>query len=164
MNDAVVRTAILRTFDGGHAHMPFAGAVANFPPGHYNTRPPHLEYSFWHLLEHIRICLERMIAHVQGGEFPKLEFPRDFWPDPDATAGRDEWQATVDAIGAGLAETHRWASDPGFDLAGLAAHAKGDENQTVLYETLDAMIHTSYHLGEFAILRQVMGLWPVGHP
>ena len=62
----------------------------------------------------------------------------------------------------GLAETNRWASDPGFDLAGLAAHAKGNEHQTVLYEMLDGAIHISYHLGEFAILRQVMGLWPVG--
>ena len=162
MNDAVVRSALIRTCDGGHAHMRFAEAVADFPPAHYNTRPPHLDYSFWHLLEHIRICLDRMIAFVNGGDFPTFEFPRDFWPDPGAIAGPGEWQATVDAIAAGLAESNRWASDPRFDLAGLAAHAKGDEHQTVLYEMLDGAIHISYHLGEFAILRQVMGLWPVG--
>jgi hypothetical protein len=24
--------------------------------------------------------------------------------------------------------------------------------------------HTAYHVGEFAILRQVMGTWPAGRP
>jgi hypothetical protein len=163
MHDTVVRSALSRTSDGGHAHMRFAEAVANFPPEHYNTRPPHVSYSFWHLLEHIRICLERMIAYVEGGDFPKLEFPRDYWPAPDAVARAAEWDATVDAIQSGISTLHRWASDPGIDLAGVAHHAQGNEDQTRLYEMLDNAIHTSYHLGEFTILRQVLGLWPADH-
>jgi hypothetical protein len=31
-----------------------------------------------------------------------------------------------------------------------------------LFEIIDAIDHNAWHFGEFAILRQVMGLWPAG--
>jgi hypothetical protein len=36
-------------------HMSLDEAVADFPADEINTKPPNLSYSFWHILEHIRI-------------------------------------------------------------------------------------------------------------
>lgn len=163
MNEATVRAAIIRTLDGGHPYIRVAEVVAGFPPEHYNTRPTNLSYSFWHLLEHIRICIDRIQDLVQGETYPPMRFPRDYWPASNAIAGNAEWQATVDRIVGGLATIRGWADDPEIDLGSLARHANGNANKTILFEMIDIAIHTAYHLGEFGILRQVMGLWPEGH-
>jgi hypothetical protein len=34
---------------------------------------------------------------------------------------------------------------------------------TLIREIRIVADHTAYHVGEFAILRQVMGTWPAGH-
>ena len=41
-------------------------AVADFPVGEINTKPPNLSYSFWHILEHIRIAHQR--GKDRGGQ------------------------------------------------------------------------------------------------
>ena len=43
----------------------------------------------------------------------------------------------------------------------LRAIPHGD-GQTILREILLVADHNAHHLGEFAILRQVMGTWPAG--
>ncbi len=45
----------------------------------------------------------------------------------------------------------------------LEAKVPNGNGQTFLHEVLLAIDHTSYHIGEFAILRQVMDTWPKNH-
>ena len=47
--------------------------------------------------------------------------------------------------------------DPGVDLYAELAHAPG---YTILREINVVADHNAYHVGELAIFRQVMGLWP----
>jgi hypothetical protein len=47
-------------------------------------------------------------------------------------------------------------ADPMVDLYAPIPHGSG---QTILREILLAADHNAYHIGEFAILRQVMGTW-----
>ncbi len=47
--------------------------------------------------------------------------------------------------------------DPRTDLVAPIPHAQG---YTVLREILLVADHNAYHIGEFAILRQVMATWP----
>ncbi len=47
--------------------------------------------------------------------------------------------------------------DPGTDLYARIPHGSG---QTILREVLLVADHNAYHIGEFAILRQVMQTWP----
>ncbi|MGD2143632.1 MAG: hypothetical protein PVF54_04040 [Anaerolineae bacterium] len=46
---------------------------------------------------------------------------------------------------------------PGTDLYALLPQG---QPYTVLREILVVADHNTYHLGEFAILRQLMGTWP----
>jgi hypothetical protein len=48
-------------------------------------------------------------------------------------------------------------ADPNTDLLAPLPHA---EKYTVFREVLVLADHNAYHIGEFAILRQVMDTWP----
>ncbi len=143
--------------------MPFREAIALFPPAHYNTKPTNVPYSFWHLLEHIRITARDILDYVQGPGYRELDWPGDYWPAQDATTGEAGWNATIEAIYRDLADLRAIANDPERDLTALARHANGNDTHTLLREILVVTDHNAYHTGEFAILRQVMNLWPEGH-
>ena len=49
------------------------------------------------------------------------------------------------------------SENPATDLTSDLPHAEG---YNVLREILLVADHNAYHIGEFALLRQVMGTWP----
>lgn len=165
MTDPATRAAVLATIDGGQAAMTFEEAVAGFPPAHYNTRPTNVPYTFWHLLEHIRITARDILDYSLGPDYHELSWPDDNWPDRDAVTDEAGWHATIEDIRRMMAEIRAYAADPERDLAGRAMHADASNNpsHTVLREILVLTDHNAYHTGEFAILRQVMNLWPETH-
>ena len=52
--DTVLRDELVALLNGGNAHMGFDDAIAGFPIKAINDKPPHVNYTFWHLLEHMR--------------------------------------------------------------------------------------------------------------
>jgi ribosomal protein S19 len=163
MNDTAIRNAVLGSLQGGQAAMTFDAAVADFPPEHYNTKPTNVPYSFWHLLEHIRICNRDILDYAVSPDYRELDWPAEVWPARDATADEAAWNATIEAIHRDLATFRELVASPGSDLTSLALHASGNGQHTLFREVLVATDHIAYHLGEFAILRQVMGFWPADH-
>lgn len=163
MNESALRAAALGAIDGGQAFMPFDAAVADFPPDHYNTKPTNVPYPFWHLLEHIRMTARDILDYIQNSQYEELDWPGDYWPAEDATTDDAGWNATIEDIRRMMAELRALAADPERDLTELARNAGGNEKHTLLRQILVVTDHNAYHTGEFAILRQVMGLWPEGH-
>ncbi len=162
MNETAIRNALLGSIDGGQAFMPFEEAIADFPPEHYNTRPTNVPYSFWHLLEHIRITAQDIVDYTVGEIYRELEWPREYWPAQDALADEAAWNATIAGIRETMTILRALVTNPDVDPTALARHAGGNEKHTVAREILVTTDHNAYHTGEFAILRQVMGLWPEG--
>ena len=160
--DNALREQIVHALTGDNAHMTFDDAVANFPADAMNTRPPNVSYSPWQLLEHLRITQQDILAFTAGEAYVELHWPRDYWPAPDATADPDAWDRTIRQFRADLATLIALARDPRNDLSGRVRHATAD-HYTLARELLTVASHNSYHIGEFAILRQVMGTWPADH-
>jgi hypothetical protein len=157
--DKTLRDELLHLLRGGNAHLSFDEAVADFPMDRVNERPPNVPYSPWHLLEHIRLAQWDILDFVRNPDYQEMKWPDDYWPAQDATADDAAWNATLAAFHADLAAVEQIASDPQTDLSARIPHGTG---QTVLREILLVADHNAYHLGEFAILRQVMGTWPAG--
>lgn len=155
--DQSLRTHVVNQLTARQAHLTFDDVVADFPMDRINERPPHVSYTPWQLLEHIRIAQEDILDFIQDPDYTAPDWPDDYWPAPDATANAAQWGATLEAYRADLAALVDIVQDEEIDLMAEIPHAPG---YTYLREALLVADHTAYHVGEFAILRQVMGTWP----
>ncbi len=151
-----MRDQLVYVLEGKGAHMTLDEAVADFPVEEINTKPPGVDYSFWHLLEHIRICQWDILEFTRDPEHVSPEFPVGLWPASDATTDEAGWHATLDAIRADLAAMIALTRDESLDLTAELPHAPG---YTYLREILLVADHNAYHTGELAILRQTLNLW-----
>jgi hypothetical protein len=152
-----LRQQLLRLLDGVDAHMPFEDAVSDFPDEAMNRRPPNVEYTPWHLVEHLRLTQADILDYLTNPAYVEPAWPREYWPDPSATATRADWEATIagfltdrEALRALITDGER---DPFAIIPGTPGH-------TLVREVRIVGDHNAYHIGEFAILRQVMGTWP----
>ena len=152
-----LRADALAILDARDAHMSFDEAVAGLPDWAINTRPPNVEYTPWQLLEHLRITQWDILEYIRNPDHVSPDWPVGYWPDRAATATEAELGSTIARFRADLAAIRAIVTDPATDLLAPLPHTPG---HTVLREARIVADHNAYHIGEFAILRQVMGSWP----
>lgn len=155
--DALLRQQLVNLLTMPQAHMTFDDAVKNFPSAHYNTRPAGVEYTFWHLLEHLRICQWDILDYCRNPNYQYMEWPRDYWPAPDAVTDAAGWQHSINQFVADLEALVAMVKNPQTDLYVPIPH--GYDGHTILREILVVADHNAYHIGEFGILRQITGIW-----
>jgi hypothetical protein len=154
--DEVLREQLLALLRGGNAHQPFNDAVADFPLEAINTRPPNVTYTPWHLLEHLRIAQWDILEFVRDPKHISPAWPEGYWPAQDAQADEMMWHDTIIRFREDLSGLEQLVKDKSIQLTAPIPHAP---QYTVLREVLVASDHNAYHIGEFAILRQIMGTW-----
>lgn len=158
--DRVLRQHLLWLLDGGNAHMTFDDAIAQFPREDMNAKAPHVTYTPWHILEHLRITQWDILEFIRNPAYVSPEWPKGYWPASDAEANAAMWEKTVRAFRADLQALRDLVNDPRVDLYEPLPHGS---SQTILREILLVADHNAYHIGEFAVLRQVMQTWPPSH-
>lgn len=160
MNTDALRRDLAELLDGHGAHMPFEEAVADFPDEAMNRRAPNVEYTPWHLIEHLRLTQADILDYVVNPDYVEPSWPADYWPPSDATATRAEFDESIRGFLADKAALRALVMDPSRDLFAVIP---GSPGHTLLREVRIDADHNAYHVGEFGVLRQVMGTWPAGH-
>jgi DinB family protein len=155
--DDQVREQLLVLLDGVGAHMPFDEAVADFPTAAINTFPPNVDYTPWHLLEHVRITQADILDYIVNRDYQELDWPGDYWPPKDAVATRAQFDETIEAFKRDRAAIRDIVADPATDVLAVI---DGTPGHTILREVRIVADHNAYHVGEFAVLRQIMSTWP----
>lgn len=156
-NQNELRKQLLALLDGGQAHMGFEDVVADFPKEHINTYPPHVTYTPWHLIEHIRITQWDILEFIGNPNHISPDWPKGYWPDPASKATFSQWQNTIKDFRQDLKAIKALVNDPATDFSSVIPHGSG---QTILREILLVADHNAYHIGELGILRQVIQAWP----
>lgn len=153
----IVRRQLVELLDGRDAHLPFDAAVADFPPDGMNRRVPSSPYTPWHLLEHIRFAQADILDYIRNRTYLAPSWPDNYWPPRDATATPAQFADSVEGFRRDRAALRELVADPAVDvletILGTAGHS-------IFREIRVVGAHNAYHVGEFAILRQVMGTWP----
>jgi len=152
-----LREQLIELLDGHGAHMPFDEAVAGFPDDAINRLPPNVPYTPWQLLEHLRITQADILDYIVNRTYLEPDWPEAYWPERDATATPETFALTIEGFKADRAALRAIVADPDTDLL---APIPGTPGHTILREVRIVGDHNAYHVGEFAILRQVTGTWP----
>lgn len=158
MNETELRQQLVNMLIVRQAHMDFEDAVADFPEAHINSRPPNCTYTFWQLLEHLRICQRDILEYIVSDAYKWPTFPDDLWPDQAAVATSAEWDESTAAFLADRRALIAIINDPEVDLFAPLPNS-GDYQHTILREINIIASHNAYHTGELGVLRQTMGLW-----
>ncbi len=159
-NNEMVRKELLALLKGGNAHMTFDEALADFPLEYINKKPPHTPYSFWHFVEHLRIAQWDILEFVKNPGHVSPEYPAGYRPAPDEQTDKSGWQRSCDRFNADLKALQELVRDESIDLLAPLHHAR---SYNIFREILLAADHNAYHIGEIAIMRQLMNIWPEGN-
>ncbi len=152
-----LREPLLELLTGQDAHMDFDEAVGEFPTRAVNERPLNVPYSPWQLLEHLRLSQRDILDYLTDPSYVAPPWPEGYWPADDATADAEAFQATLDGFRTDRETLRRLVAGPSLDPMAVLPNTPG---HTLFREIRLVAAHNAYHLGEFAILRQVMGTWP----
>jgi hypothetical protein len=150
------RVRLVAALQGKGAHLTFEEAVNGFPHRLFNTKPPHVPYTFWHQLEHIRITQWDMLRYIVDPKHVSPDWPKGYWPAQDAVTDREGWEATIGAYLADRGSLIDVVKEPQTNLLAPVAHM---ENRSILRSAFIIVDHTAYHLGELVMGRQILGEW-----
>jgi hypothetical protein len=156
--NAILREQLVQVLRGGAAHVDFLSALKDFPEEHYGTRPEGAAHSAWEVLEHIRIALRDLYEFSTSDKYVELKWPEGYWPDSVKPDSAQKWQDSVRAIEEDLDAFVKLVQDSHSNLFAVIPWGTSKE-QTLLREVLVAATHTSYHVGEFVLLRRLVGAW-----
>jgi DinB superfamily len=154
--DSALRKHVIELLRGGNAHVDFEQAVGGLPTKLRGARVPHLPFTPWKLLEHLRIAQRDILEFSRNPGHVSPNWPDGYWPAEDAPANSAAWDASVAAFQHDLKELQALVKNPSTNLFAPIPHGNG---QTVLREALLAADHNAYHLGEFVVLRRLLGAW-----
>jgi uncharacterized damage-inducible protein DinB len=147
---------LVALLDSGNAHMTFDPIVAKMPLAAANTRPPHFNYTPWHLLEHMRRAQLDILKFIKDPDYASPPY-EEFWPDQEEKATAGKWRRSVSDFRAGLDQAMELARAPETDFFSPLPHAP---DYTIFRELLLIADHNAYHLGELITLRQFLQVPP----
>jgi hypothetical protein len=156
-NDSSLRDHLLKLLDAASAHVNFEHALRGFPEPLRGFKPGGSPYTPWQLLEHLRIAQSDILEFTRDPKHVSPSWPEGHWPKTEAPPSAAAWELSVRAFRADLAAMKKLVADPQTDLFARIPHGTG---QTILREALLVADHNAYHLGQFVLLRRLLGAWP----
>lgn len=151
-----LKKQLLEYLENGQAHKTLDEAVLDFPAKMINSKPENVPYTFWQLLEHVRISQYDIINFTQNPNYRYLDYPKDYWPPENQIAHKKDWDRTIEDFHEDLNTLKKIVKNSKTDLLVGIPHGEG---QTIFREVLLVIDHNAYHIGEFIIMRRVMGIW-----
>lgn len=157
---AEIREQLASALESGQAHMAFGEATRAFPASAVNARLRKVPYSFWHLVEHLRLAQKDMLDYMVSTSYEEPPFPEGYWPEQRARATPAQWRRSLKQFHQDRDAIIALVRDPNRDLFATVPNSAG--KHTFFRCCLVIADHNAYHIGELAIGRQVAGLWPKG--
>jgi hypothetical protein len=151
-----LRKHVLELLAGKSAHADFDTTVAKFPLKRAGEKPEGAPYSAWQLLEHMRIAQWDILEFSRNPKHVSPAWPEGYWPNTESPPKSTLWSQSVRACRADLKAMMGLVADPARDLLAPIPHGQG---QTLLREALLVADHNSYHLGQFVMIRRLLGEW-----
>jgi hypothetical protein len=154
MKQDTLKTDLIGLLTASGAHVNFDKALKGFPFKDAGRLVEGAPCSAWQLLEHMRIAQADILEYVTTPKYSEKKWPEDYWPKSPAPPSKQDWLKSIRAFQLDLkkAESLLKKADPLKPISFA-------DNKTLLKELLLIADHNAYHLGEFVLLRRLLGNW-----
>jgi hypothetical protein len=157
-HDRELREQLVNLLTVRQAHADIEDAVADMPDEHINSRPPGSPYTFWQLIEHLRLAQRDILDYIEAERYTWPTFPDSYWPNTDAETDRAGWEGSVAQFRTDRARMVELVRDPEVDLFAPLPNS-GERKHTLLREVHINAAHNAYHTGALIMMRQALGIW-----
>jgi len=155
--EEALRRHLVKLLSGRQAHVSFDDVSNRIPVDMRGVNQLEVAHTAWQILEHLRIAQSDILEFSRDENHVSPSFPEGYWPADASPPDSDSWEKSIAAFKSDLCAMQDLVIDPGTDLFAEIPWGTG---QTVLREALLVADHNSYHLGEFVMLRRLLGIWP----
>ncbi len=156
MDDRIVREHLRKALSWSEGHVDWKTALAGLPPKSRGQKPSGVPHSPWELLEHVRLAQWDILEFSRNPQHVSPDFPSGYWPETSAPPSEAAWEKSIKSFESDMDAMGKLVADPKTDLAAPIPHGSG---QTILREALLLADHNAYHLGQFVLLRRLLGTW-----
>jgi uncharacterized damage-inducible protein DinB len=151
-NLTVIQQAISRALSGKDAHVETIDILAGLEWKLAGTRPEGVPHSIFQLVNHIIYWLGWAVRWIDGKKPRPPKHATGSWPGKVSPSNRREWERSIRRLRDVLAALERHSSE--IDLFSK----QGKWTPLEMLHIVSS--HTSYHVGQIAMLRQLLGAWP----
>ncbi|RPI17077.1 MAG: DinB family protein [Ignavibacteriae bacterium] len=151
-----LQNQLIDYLENQYTHRSLADAAKDLPDELINVKPENVPYTFYQMLEHIRITQIDMIDFINNPNYRELEWPKDFWPDEKVKATKDMWNESVEKYQMDLNTLKDIIKGADDNIFERIPHGTG---QTIFREVLQVIDHNSYHIGELILMRKLCNAW-----
>lgn len=151
-----LRRQLAEILTWGDAHVDWKKALAAMPVEKRGVRPAGMPHSPWELLEHARIAQQDILDFCTNPKYEAKEWPAGYWPKTATPPDDLAWEKAIGALAKDAQAMAKLVERPGTDLFVKIPHGSG---QTILREVLLLADHSAYHLGQFVLVRRMLGAW-----
>lgn len=148
---------------GKGAHANSIACVEGLTADLASRRAEGFPHSIWQLVFHVNYWIDYDLKRIRGEHPPYPAHAEESWPFSPAPAGDTEWMQEVARFTALLGEVAALANaDPEkLQQQVEAMHpAHGRQSSSILAVLWQTVVHNSYHVGQIALLRRSLGVWP----
>jgi hypothetical protein len=155
-HDRALRQQLAESLTWDGAHVGWKAALADLPVEKTGVRPEGLPHSAWELLEHARITQRDILDFCATQKYKPLEWPAAYWPKTPAPPDDSAWEKSIRSFETDARAMCKLIENPDTDLFAKIPHGTG---QTYLREAVLVTDHNAYHLGQFVLVRRLLGAW-----
>lgn len=148
---------VLNLLGGKGAHAGFDDAVKNFPAELRGKKIRGADHTAWQLLGHMRIAQWDILEFSRDPKHVSPKFPEGYWPEAAAPPSDAAWKKSIASFRHDLERMKQLVSNASEEE--LYTRIPHGDGQTLLREALVLADHNAYHLGQFVMLRKMLGSW-----
>jgi uncharacterized damage-inducible protein DinB len=143
---------ISRALTGGDAHVATRSVFDGLDWHAAGTRVEGSPHTIYELLNHMVFWQDGVLEWLDGGSPSMPQHASGSWPGASSPNSRAEWLRAARRFRAGLARLEH--------AARRAASVRKGRSKSPLEMLAGVAAHNSYHAGQAALLRQLLGKWP----
>lgn len=155
--------ALIELLHGKGAHANPIACIEDVSAKIAGQRIKGFPHSIWQMVGHMNYWMDYELRRIAGEGPTYPDHAAESWPTEAAAGDEQEWKGVITRFEELLGKLTNLAGAPAQELAREVApthpdHAKHSSTMlAVLWQTL---VHNSYHVGQIAMLRRMLGAWP----